>query len=197
LTQLNETSLLLLFSVLGLGIFVIGFGNASAQADVTLPVVTVPSDMTVYGEDENGAIVGFNVTAVDDVDGELTPVCNPDSFSLFPIGNNTVFCTAQDLSGNIGNGTFSIKILIPQWVKIKAGQWCVGEVDDLKFAQVIQFLIYAEVIDRPGVWGQESVLDVPDWAKQNGCWWEADLISDEEFINVILYLIDEGIIIVN
>ncbi len=196
MAQLNETSLLLLFSVLGLGIFVIGFGNVSAQADVTLPVVTVPSDMTVYGEDENGAIVGFNVTAVDDVDGELTPVCNPASFSLFPIGNSTVFCSAQDLSGNIGNGTFSVKVLIPQWVKIKAGQWCVGEIDDLRFAQVIQFLIYAEVIDRPGVWGQESVLVVPDWAKQNGCWWEADLISDEEFINVILYLIDEGIIIV-
>ena len=186
----------MLFSVLGLGIFVIGFGNVSAQADVTLPVVTVPSDMTVYGEDENGAIVGFNVTAIDDVDGELTPVCNPASFSLFPIGNNTVFCSAQDLSGNIGNGTFSVKVLIPQWVKIKAGQWCVGEVDDLTFAQVIQFLIYAEVIDRPGVWGQESVLGVPDWAKQNGCWWKADLISDEEFINVILFLIDEGIVIV-
>jgi len=54
----------------------------------------------------------------------------------------------------------------------------VNEVSDLTFAQVIQFLIYAEVIDRPGVWGAESVLDVPDWAKQNGCWWEADLISD-------------------
>jgi len=67
---------------------------------------------------------------------------------------------------------------------------------NLTFAQVIQFLIYAEIIDRPGVWGAESVLDVPDWAKQNGCWWEADLISDEEFINVILYLIDEGIIMV-
>ncbi len=128
--------------------------------------------------------------------GELTPVCNPDSFSLFPIGNNTVFCTAQDLSGNIGNGTFSIKVLIPIWVKIMAGYWCVDEVDDLTFAQVIQFLIFAEVIDRPGVWGQESVLEVPDWAKQNGCWWDADLISDEEFVNVILYLIDEGIVIV-
>ncbi len=46
------------------------------------------------------------------------------------------------------------------------------------------------------MWGAESVLAVPDWAKQNGCWWEADLISDEEFINVILFLIDEGIIIV-
>jgi len=100
----------------------------------------------------------------------LTPVCNLDSFSVFPIGNNTVFCSAQDLSGNIGNGTFGIKVLIPLWVKIMAGQWCVNEVSDLTFAQVIQFLIYAEVIDRPGVWGAESVLAVPDWAKQNGCW---------------------------
>ncbi len=86
--------------------------------------------------------------------------------------------------------------LIPIWVKTVAGYWCVDAVDDPKFAQVIQFLIYAEVIDRPSVWGAESVLSVPDWAKQNGCWWKADLISDEEFINVILFLIDEGIVIV-
>ncbi len=195
MAKLTEIPLLLSFSLLGL-VFVVGFGNVSAQADVTPPVVTVPSNMTVYGDDEDGTIVGFNVTAFDDVDGVLTPLCNPDSFSLFPIGNNTVFCSAQDLSGNIGNGTFSIKVLIPIWVKTVAGYWCVDAVDDPTFAKVIQFLIYAEVIDRPGVWGQESVLDVPDWAKQNGCWWKADLISDEEFINVILYLIDEGIVIV-
>jgi len=185
---------LLSFSLLGL--VVIGFGNVSAQADVTPPVVTVPSNMTVQSEDAFGAIVGFNVTAVDDVDGVLTPQCNPVSFSVFPVGNSTVFCTAQDLSGNIGNGTFSIKVLIPIWVKTVAGYWCVNEVSDLAFAQVIQFLIESGIIDRPNEWGAESVLTIPDWAKQNGCWWEADLISDEEFINVILYLIDEGIVMV-
>jgi len=65
----------------------------------------------------------------------------------------------------------------------------------LAFA-LVNFLVDLGILDRPNEWGAESVLDVPDWAKQNGCWWEADLISDEEFINVILYLIDEGIIIV-
>ena len=67
---------------------------------------------------------------------------------------------------------------------------------DIFITKSVNLIIFGEVIDRPGVWGAESVLAVPDWAKQNGCWWEADLISDEEFINVILYLIDEGIIIV-
>jgi len=195
LAKLTEIPLLLSFSLLGL-VFVVGFGNVGAQADVTPPVVTVPSNMTVQSEDAFGAIVGFNVTAVDDVDGVLTPQCNPVSFSVFPVGNSTVFCTAQDLSGNIGNGTFSIKVLIPIWVKTVAGYWCVNEVSDLAFAQVIQFLIESGIIDRPNEWGAESVLGIPDWAKQNGCWWEADLISDEEFINVILYLIDEGIIMV-
>jgi len=187
---------LLSFSLLGL-VFVVGFGSVNAQADVTPPEVTVPSNMTVYGEDESGAIVGFNVTAVDDVDGVLTPVCNPQSLSLLAIGNNMVICTAEDRSGNKKTSTFNINVMIPHWVKTMAGYWCVGEVNDLTFAQVIQFLIHVEIVDRPGTWGAESVLDVvPDWAKQNGCWWEADLISDEEFINVILYLIDEGIIIV-
>jgi len=195
LAKLTEIPLLLSFSLLGL-VFVVGFGNVGAQADVTPPVVTVPSNMTVQSEDAFGAIVGFNVTAVYDVDGVLTPLCNPASFSVFPVGNSTVICTAQDLSGNIGNGTFSIKVLIPIWVKTVAGYWCVNEVSDLAFAQVIQFLIESGIIDRPNEWGAESVLTIPDWAKQNGCLWEADLISDEEFINVILYLIDEGIIMV-
>jgi len=82
LAKLTEIPLLLSFSLLGL-VFVAGFGNVGAQADVTPPVVTVPSNMTVYGEDKSGTIVGFNVTAVDDVDGELTPVCNPASFFSF------------------------------------------------------------------------------------------------------------------
>jgi len=82
LAKLTEIPLLLSFSLLGL-VFVVGFGSVNAQADVTPPVVTVPLDMTVYGDDKDGTIVGFNVTALDDVDGVLTPICNPDSFSLF------------------------------------------------------------------------------------------------------------------
>jgi len=87
------------------------------------------------------------------------------SFSLFPVGNSTVFCSAQDLSGNIGNGTFSVQVLIPQWVKTLAGHWCVDEVDDLSFAQVVNFLVDLGILDRPNEWGAESVLTVPDWGK--------------------------------
>jgi len=67
----------------------------------------------------------------------------------------------------------------------------------LAFAQIVNFLVDSEILDRPNDCGAESVLTVSDWAKQTRCWWEADLISDEEFINVILYLIDEGIIVVS
>jgi len=56
LAKLTEIPLLLSFSLLRL-VFVVGFGSVNAQADVTPPVVTVPSNMTVYGEDEFGAIV--------------------------------------------------------------------------------------------------------------------------------------------
>ena len=195
LAKINEISLLLSFSLLGL-VFVAGFGSVNAQADVTPPVVTVPTNMTLPGLDEYGAIVEFTATAIDETDGVIIPVCNPASFSLFPVGNSTVLCTAQDLSGNIGNGTFTVQVLIPQWVKTLAGYWCVDDVDDLSFAQVVNFLVDAGILDRPNEWGEESVLTVPDWAKQNGCWWEADLISDLEFINVILFLIDQGIIMV-
>jgi hypothetical protein len=37
---------------------------------------------------------------VDDIDGNITPSCNPNSGSLFPLGTTEVACTATDSLGN-------------------------------------------------------------------------------------------------
>ena len=51
MAKINEISLLLSFSLLGL-VFVAGFGSVYAGTDVTPPVVTVPTNVTVPGLDE-------------------------------------------------------------------------------------------------------------------------------------------------
>ena len=46
------------------------------------------------------------------------------------------------------------------------------------------------------VLAQESTYKIPDWIKNNACWWNQDLISDDDFASGIEYLINQGIIIV-
>jgi von Willebrand factor type A domain/HYR domain len=72
--------------------------------DITPPVVTV-NDRTVEATSPAGAVINYVATAVDNVDGPLTPTCNPPSGSLFPIGSTLVTCTATDAAGNTGSDT--------------------------------------------------------------------------------------------
>jgi hypothetical protein len=78
--------------------------------DVTPPVVTVESK-TVEATGPDGATVAYDATAVDNVDGPLTPSCSPPSGSLFPLGVTTVTCTATDAAGNTGSGTGTITVV--------------------------------------------------------------------------------------
>ncbi len=41
-----------------------------------------------------------------------------------------------------------------------------------------------------------SAQQVPDWIKNNAGWWSQGLISDEDFVNGIEFLIKNGIILV-
>ena len=78
--------------------------------DTTPPVVTVQS-RTVEATGPAGAVVMFTATAMDLVDGSLTPTCTPASGSTFPLGATTVTCTAVDSRGNTGTGTGTITVV--------------------------------------------------------------------------------------
>ena len=41
---------------------------------------------------------------------------------------------------------------------------------------------------------QES--NIPNWIRNNAHWWSQDLISEDEFVNSLKYLIQEGIIVI-
>jgi HYR domain-containing protein len=81
-------------------------------ADTTPPVVTVPADTTVNTDSASGTTVTYTASATDNVDGPLTPSCNPSSGSIFPIGTTTVTCSATDAHANTGTGSFTITVVL-------------------------------------------------------------------------------------
>ncbi len=80
------------------------------HGDVTPPVVTVPADITEEATGPSGAPVSFSASALDDVDGALTPTCTPDSGDTFPLGTTTIDCEATDAAGNVGSDSFDVTV---------------------------------------------------------------------------------------
>ena len=81
-----------------------------AVNDVTPPVVTVESK-TVEATSPSGATVAYDASAVDNVDGPLTPTCTPPSGSVFALGTTPTSCSATDAAGNTGTGSGTITVV--------------------------------------------------------------------------------------
>jgi hypothetical protein len=81
--------------------------------DTTPPSVTPPAQITDSSTSSSGKVVSYGkATALDTVDGSLTPACSPPSGSTFPIGTTTVTCIATDSHGNTGSATFTVTITL-------------------------------------------------------------------------------------
>ncbi|MFL6248378.1 MAG: HYR domain-containing protein [Thermoanaerobaculia bacterium] len=78
--------------------------------DGSAPVLTLPDDIVVKAESEDGTVVTFEATAHDDVDGDLPVTCTPPSGSRFPIGITTVQCSATDSHLNPAEGSFTVEV---------------------------------------------------------------------------------------
>lgn len=76
--------------------------------DGTSPSLEVPKSFEVSADDERGATVKFEASAVDDIDGGLKVSCLPQSGALFPNGRTTVNCEATDSSLNPAYGSFQV-----------------------------------------------------------------------------------------
>jgi hypothetical protein len=78
--------------------------------DTTPPKLTLPGTITATATSANGAQVTYTATALDLVDGAVTPVCNLPSGSTFSLGTSTVNCTATDAHHNAAYGSFQIVV---------------------------------------------------------------------------------------
>jgi hypothetical protein len=87
--------------------------------DITPPTITVPDDFVVNATGPEGAVVTFEATADDDVDGISPADCDPASGSTFAVGVGglknhvtTVTCTKTDAAGNVATPvTFEVTVL--------------------------------------------------------------------------------------
>lgn len=173
-------------------------------SDHTPPKILQPQNIEVNAETRDGITkVTFSVSAIDDKDEIVRPVCKPGSGSFFSIGETIVKCTAKDSAGNLAIPiTFTIKvnppgISIPDWVKNLASFWCQDKIDNGSFVGGIQYLINNNIIVIPTTeQSNNQAQEIPQWVKNNACWWSLGSISDEDFAYGIEYLVGQGIIIV-
>ena len=85
--------------------------------DTTPPSLVCPTNMTVEFSNAAGATVFFTAQATDLCSGTVPVTFVPPSGSTFPIGTNTVVCTATDDSGNTNQCSFTVTVLGPHGVK--------------------------------------------------------------------------------
>ncbi len=78
--------------------------------DTTGPALSVPGDITVVASGPT-AVVTFDASANDLVDGAVAVSCSPPSGSTFPLGTTTVNCSASDSRSNSSSASFDVIVL--------------------------------------------------------------------------------------
>jgi len=80
--------------------------------DITPPVITVPSDITLEATGPNTVVNYVPVpSATDIVDGSVTVTCSKESGDNFPVGLTLVTCTATDAHNNTATASFNVTII--------------------------------------------------------------------------------------
>ena len=77
--------------------------------DTTGPALSL-ANVSVDATSPSGALVGYSATALDAVDGSVTPACAPPPGSAFVIGDTMVSCSATDAHHNTTSGTFNVHV---------------------------------------------------------------------------------------
>jgi uncharacterized delta-60 repeat protein len=94
----------------GIGGFALARYQGDTPPDVTPPVITVPTSVSVDATGPSGAVVAYAASAMDDVDGSVLVTCMPASGSTFPIGTTSVTCSAEDAAGNEATVGFDVHV---------------------------------------------------------------------------------------
>ena len=87
--------------------------NVNANNTIPPMVNVPPQPIIVEATNQSGALVDYNVSATDDNDMLVVPICDPPSGSSFSLGNTTVNCTAIDNDGNSAVASFNVIVNMP------------------------------------------------------------------------------------
>ena len=89
------------------------------------------------------------------------------------------------------------KTAIPDWIRNNAEWWAQGLIGDSDFVSGIQYLIKEGIMQIPETTQGTTAggaEEIPSWIKNNADWWAQGLITDDDFVKGIQYLIEQGII---
>jgi len=117
-------------------------------------------------------------------------------YSEIPFGN-TDYRVGTCENGSTISEDESKTPQIPEWVKNNAKWWADGQLDDRTFTQGIGHLIKEKIITISDIPKQSSGVTeekVPEWIKNNAKWWADGMISEDDFITGIKYLVENGIV---
>ncbi|TRZ69878.1 MAG: HYR domain-containing protein [Nitrosopumilaceae archaeon] len=97
-----------------LGQYVIQVQSPAGAGQTNIIIVGTPTsppqNQIVVATNLQGAVVNYPTPTIIDNVVVTNPTCTPPSGSTFPIGDNTVTCTATDAAGNIRKATFSVYV---------------------------------------------------------------------------------------
>jgi len=117
----------------------------------------------------------------------------------YHIGTVTIDVIAKPKSQLTDTPTAKPVTIIPNWIKIHAGWWANGQINDSAYLLGIQYLIKEDIMVIPSTERTEysGSQEVPDWIKNSAGWWATDKIDDITYISGIQYLVSIGIIVVS
>ena len=171
-----------------------------------------------YNSELNKGINNYAIYILDKTEKSLGYVKTQDGFFKFSFSAKEIFekyGTNPEFFITAGHGINEIKIPIrltikndsndfnetmnkvPDWVKNNAKWWSDGQVDDSTFSQGIGFLIKEKVISVSSLPPQASDVaeeKIPDWIKNNAKWWADGMISEDDFLKGITYMVEKGIV---
>jgi hypothetical protein len=81
------------------------------MTDTVPPALSLPAGISANSTSNAGAIVSYTALATDVISGAALVICSPGPNSLFPIGQTTVSCSANDWQSNQGTGSFSVVVI--------------------------------------------------------------------------------------
>jgi type VI protein secretion system component Hcp len=87
--------------------------------------------------------------------------------------------------------------VIPSWIKNNANWFADGSIGESDFTKGIEYMIKTGIMKIPNLPPSSSddlETKVPDWIKKNAKWWADGLITDQDFVKGIQYLVEKGII---
>lgn len=122
----------------------------------TVPIVSVPTNITAEATSPSGAVIEYTATALDAEDGSLAPTCSPPSGSTFPLGSTVVTCTATDSALNTSSASFTITVvdttaptvIAPLPITVEADTPTGTPISDPAIAAFLSGAIALDVVDQ-------------------------------------------------